>query len=60
LANSSPIAQIFLKKGKPGDSRLGREFFEADVGEGVPHIIIFSGKPYEWIPLSLPKFRVFQ
>ena len=22
----------------------------------VPHIIIFSGKPYEWIPLSLPKF----
>jgi hypothetical protein len=25
----------------------------------VPHIIIFSGKPYEWMPLSLPKFWVF-
>jgi hypothetical protein len=35
LANSSPIAQIFLKKGKPGDSRLGREFFEANVERGV-------------------------
>jgi hypothetical protein len=34
LANSSPIAQIFLKKGKPGDSRPGREFFEADVEMG--------------------------
>jgi hypothetical protein len=27
---------------------------------GVPHIIIFSGKPYERRPLSLPKFWVFQ
>ena len=26
---------------------------------GVPHIIIFSGKPYERRPLSLPKFWVF-
>jgi hypothetical protein len=22
----------------------------------VPRIIVFSGKPYKWMPLSLPKF----
>ncbi len=68
LVRINSVLDSLLKKDHPNFVISGdlpplkyKPFFSINkCGKGsVPRIIIFSGKPYKWMPLSLPKFWVF-